>query len=214
MEFDYNSQRDHLVIPEYGRNVQRMVDFCCTLEDREERNKVALAIINVIGQLNPQIRDVDDFKHKLWDHLFIMSDFKLDVDSPYEVPKKETFEEKPAPMPYPKGTIKFGHYGKMVQELLAAAKEKEDGDEKDALLLLIVNLMKKHYLNWNRATVEDEVLLKDLEKLTNGELTLKDPSKIIATQNVVRVAPQKPRQQQNRKRQGGGQKHQNRRRRN
>lgn len=202
MEYDYNSQRPHLVIPEYGRNVQRMVDFCCTLEDKEERNKVAKAIINVIGQLNPQIRDVDDFKHKLWDHLFIMSDFKLDVDSPYDTPKRETFEEKPAPMPYPSGVIKFGHYGKIVQDLLEVAKAKEDGDEKDALILTIVNLMKKHYLTWNRDTVEDEVLIKDLDRLTNGELKLKDPSKIIATHNVAKPTVAKPRQQK--KRQGGG----------
>lgn len=209
--FDYNSQRDHLVIPEYGRNVQRMVDFCCTLEDREERNKVAKAIINVIGQLNPQIRDVEDFKHKLWDHLFIMSDFKLDVDSPYEVPKKETFEEKPSQLPYPTGGIKFGHYGKTVEDLLAAAQKMDEGEEKDALVLMTVNLMKKHYLMWNRGTVDDEVILKDLKKLTDNAIELKDPSKIASTQDLMRSIP-KQRPQNNRKRQGGGQK--NRRRRN
>lgn len=168
--FDYNTVRGHLNMPEYGRNVQKMVEYCMSIKDREERNKVAQAIIVVMGQLNPQLRDVEDFKHKLWTHLFVVSDFKLDVDSPYPIPSKEEFIEKPKRVSYPRKNIKFGHYGKTVELLIAKAVEYPDGEEKSALILAIANLMKRSYLTWNRDTVTDDVILQQLNELSAGKI--------------------------------------------
>ncbi len=175
---EYNSTRDHLIIPEYGRHIQKMVKYCAEIPDRDERNKVAHAIINVMGQLFPHLRDVEDYKHKLWDHLHIMSSFELDVDSPYPTPKPEQFTERPENVPYPKGDIKYGHYGKTVQDLIKAAGNMEPGEERQALILVTVNLMKRCYLNWNRDTVSDETILKHLHELSDGKLSLKDPTLI------------------------------------
>lgn len=173
-EFDYNTQRPLMRIPEYGRNVQKMVEYCMSIADRDERNKVANAIIIVMGALNPQLRDVEDFKHKLWSHLFIISDFQLDVDSPYPIPSREEFEEKPGRVTYPRKNIKYGHYGKTVELLIARAVEYEDGEEKNALIMAIANLMKRSYLTWNRDTVSDEVILKQLNELSGGKIKLEN----------------------------------------
>lgn len=171
---EYNSQREFLHMPEYGRNVQKMIEYCMTIADRDERNKTAQAIIGVMGQLNPHLRDVEDFKHKLWTHLFIISDFKLDVDSPYPKPSPETFSEKPERLTYPRKNIRFGHYGKTVEILIEKAKHLPEGDEKLALLMMIANLMKRSYLTWNRDSVTDEVILEHLEMLSDGQIKLKD----------------------------------------
>ncbi|MFZ5552603.1 MAG: DUF4290 domain-containing protein [Bacteroidota bacterium] len=168
--YDYNTVRGHLNMPEYGRNVQKMVEYCMSIADRDERNKVAQAIIVVMGQLNPQLRDVEDFKHKLWTHLFVISDFKLDVDSPYPKPSKEEFTEKPKRVSYPRKNIKFGHYGKTVELLIAKAVEYPDGEEKTALILAIANLMKRSYLTWNRDTVTDDVILQQLFEMSGGKI--------------------------------------------
>lgn len=173
-EFDYNTQRPLMRIPEYGRNVQKMVEYCMSFDDREERNKVANAIILVMGQLNPQLRDVEDFKHKLWTHLFVISDFKLDVDSPYPIPTREEFTEKPKRVAYPRKNIKYGHYGKTIELLIERAVEFEEGEEKEALILAIANLMKRSYLTWNRDTVTDEVIFKQLKELSGGKISLEN----------------------------------------
>lgn len=159
-------------IPEYGRNVQNMVDHCLSIEDREKRNRVARSIIDVIGNLNPHLRDVPDFKHKLWDHLFIMSDFKLDVDSPYPIPNAETFEEKPNKVHYPVKSRTFRHYGNVVKQMVKVALEMEDGPMREGLIIAIANQMKKSYLTWNKDTVEDAVIIKELNILANGKLPL------------------------------------------
>jgi len=159
-------------IPEYGRNVQNMVNHCLSIEDREKRNKVAQSIIDVIGNLNPHLRDVPDFKHKLWDHLFIMSDFKLDVDSPYPIPNAETFEEKPNKVRYPKKSRTFRHYGNVVKEMVKVALAMEEGPMKEGLIISIANQMKKAYLTWNKDTVDDAVILKELNILANGGLSV------------------------------------------
>jgi Domain of unknown function (DUF4290) len=169
---DYNTSLPHMIIPEYGRHIQTMIDHAVTIEDKEERNKIARAIITIMGQLNPHLRDVTDFKHKLWDHIFIMSDFKLDVDSPYPLPTRETFQTKPERVAYPSNKVRFKHYGRTVQDIITKAKEFEAGEEKDVLVEQIANLMKRSYLSWNRDTVEDEVILKQLNELSNGELKL------------------------------------------
>lgn len=182
---DYNTSLPKMVIPEYGRNIQKMIDFAITVQDRDERNKVAQAIINVMGQLNPHLRDVTDFKHKLWDHIFIISDFKLDVDSPYPKPTRETFQTKPKRVKYPSNDIRYKHYGKTVERIIEKAKEYPDGDEKNVLVEQIANLMKRSYLNWNRDSVNDEVILNQLQELSKGELKLADPSSLRSTQTFV-----------------------------
>lgn len=182
---DYNTSLPRLIIPEYGRNIQRMIEFAITVKDRKERNQVAQAIINVMGQLNPHLRDVTDFKHKLWDHLFIISDFKLDVDSPYPMPTPETFKTKPELLKYPSNDIRYKHYGKTVEKLIEKAKEYKEGQEKDVLVAQIANLMKRSYLTWNRDTVGDEVILNQLEELSKGKLKLADISMLRSTHNLA-----------------------------
>jgi hypothetical protein len=182
---DYNSGLPHLVLPEYGRNIQRMVEFAVSVKDRDERNKVAQAIIAVMGQLNPHLRDVTDFKHKLWDHIFIISDFKLEVDSPYPKPARETFITKPERVAYPSGKIKYKPYGKILEGIIKKAKEYPEGEEKTYLIEVIANLLKRSYLLWNRDSVNDEVILKHLEELSDGELKLLDASKLTNTNDIL-----------------------------
>ena len=182
---EYNTSLPKMIIPEYGRNIQKMIDFAMTVKDREERNKVARAIIDVMGQLNPHLRDVTDFKHKLWDHIFIISHFKLDVDSPYPKPTAETFQTKPDRVLYPSNDIRYKHYGKTVERIIAKGKEYPEGAEKDALVEQIANLMKRSYLTWNRDSVNDEVILKQLEELSKGQLKLADISLLRSTQTFV-----------------------------
>lgn len=169
---EYNTDRPQLKIPEYGRNVQNMVAYCHGIENREHRNKVARSIIDVMGNLNPHLRDVPDFKHKLWDHLFIMSNFEMDVDSPYPIPTPETFEEKPDLVPYPVKSARYRHYGGIVRKMIAYAVQLEEGDLKDGLKMAIANQMKKSYMLWNKDTVEDAVILKEMADISNGALTL------------------------------------------
>ncbi len=185
IEKDYNTRRPQMVIPEYGRNIQKMVEHAISIEDREERNKVAQSIINVMGQLNPHLRDIVDFKHKLWDHLFIISDFKLDVDSPYPYPDKEKIFEKPKPLEYPQSNIRFKHYGKSVEVFIAKAIEMQDGEEKTELIKTIANLMKKSYLTWNRESVDDDLIVSDLKLLSKGQLKLDDSFKLEQTNDIL-----------------------------
>lgn len=174
----YNTSREDLKIPEYGRNIKNMISHAISIEDRVERNKIAGAIISVMGQLNPHLRDVEDFTHKLWDHMFIIADFKLDVDSPYPLPDKNIIEEKPDLLTYSKDRIKYAYYGKSVMLFINEAIKKPEGEEKDALTLLIADHMKKSFLTWNKDYVDDDVIIAHLKELSKGQLTLKDPSKI------------------------------------
>ena len=176
MEYDleYNSDRVHLIIPEYGRHIQKLVDNCVAVEDREERNKMAKAIIDVMGNLQPHLRDVPDFKHKLWDQLFIMSKFELDADSPYPKPSKEELQAKPEPLAYPKSATKYRFYGNNIISMIDTAVKWEEGEMRDALYFTIANHMKKCFLNWNKDTVEDKVIFKHLKELSNGKIDLID----------------------------------------
>lgn len=169
---EYNTSRDHLIIPEYGRNVQRMVQHCQSIADRDQRNKVAQSIIDVIGNLNPHFRDVPDFKHKLWDHLFIMSNFQLDVDSPYPIPTPTTFESKPDKVVYPGKNDKLRHYGHIVRKMVAYAVQLEEGPLKEGLIVSIANQMKKSYLMWNKDTVDDDVIFAELRILSKGMINV------------------------------------------
>ncbi len=173
---EYNTQLPHLQIPEYGRNIQVMIDHCITIEDRDERNKCARAIIQIMGQLNPHLRDIADFTHKLWDHLFVISKFKLDVDSPYPRPNAETFTTKPLVVPYPASKIKYKHYGKTIERIIDVAKTYEEGDEKKELTRLIANHLKKSYVNWNKDSVTDDVIFKQFKEMTNNELVIDETS--------------------------------------
>ncbi|HBR52727.1 MAG TPA: DUF4290 domain-containing protein [Flavobacteriaceae bacterium] len=171
---EYNTERPHLIIPEYGRHIQKMVDQAVAEEDPEKRNKQAKSIIAVMGNLNPHLRDVPDFQHKLWDQLFIISDFKLDVDSPYEKPTPEELYAPPGPLAYPQNHPKYRFYGNNIKRMIDVANSWEDGDKKDGLILTIANHMKKCFLNWNKDTVEDDVIFNHLFELSGGKINLKN----------------------------------------
>lgn len=171
-ELEYNGERPHLIIPEYGRHIQKLIDHCINIKEIEERNKMAKAIVDVMGNLQPHLRDVPDFKHKLWDQLYIMSNFKLDVTFPYEKPEKEVLQAKPEPLPYPKSASKYRFYGNNIQTMIEAALTWEEGEQREALYFAIANHMKKCYLNWNKDTVDDIVIFKHLMDLSKGKIDL------------------------------------------
>lgn len=183
---EYNTTRGKLILPEYGRNVQNMIAHAMEISDRKERNRAAQAIIEVMGQLNPHLRDVDDFRHKLWTHLFVMSDFNLEVDSPYEIPKAESLQEKPKLMAYPKSKIRYGHYGKYTQEILESAKDITNEDERDYLKNSMANFMKKQFLSHNNDTVENHVIADQLRELSKGDLVLENPDELMNTNVLLR----------------------------
>jgi Domain of unknown function (DUF4290) len=191
--FDYNTQRPHLIIPEYGRHVQRMVEHCLGIEEREARTRSAHAIVQVIGRLNPQLRGSENMDRTLWDHLYIMSDFKLDVDGPFPKPTAEELETKPQNIPYPKNKIRFGHYGKLVERTVDACAALPEGPEKEAAMVQVANLMKKQFLAWNRDTVGDSVIAKDLAELSKGSLALDPEQALIGTEVLLQTQRQGPR---------------------
>ena len=179
-DIEYNSERPHLIIPEYGRHIQKLVDHCVALETQEERNTMAKAIVDVMGNLQPHLRDVPDFKHKLWDQLFIMSDFRLEADAPYEKPSKEELQGKPEPLAYPKSASKYRFYGNNIQTMIDTALSWEDGDMKEALVFTIANHMKKCFLNWNKDTVDDDVIFNHLFELSQGRIDIRDTEEKLA----------------------------------
>jgi hypothetical protein len=183
---EYNTTRGKLILPEYGRNVQNMIAHAMEITDRKERNRAAQAIIEVMGQLNPHLRDVDDFRHKLWTHLFVMSDFKLEVDSPYEIPKAESLQENPKLMAYPKSKIRYGHYGKYTQQILETAIEVDKKEEKEYLKITMANFMKKQFLSHNNDTVENHVIADQMKELSKGELVLDNPDELMNTNVLLR----------------------------
>jgi tRNA(Ser,Leu) C12 N-acetylase TAN1 len=184
---EYNTTRGPLILPEYGRNVQNMIAHAMEIENRTERNRAAQAIIEVMGQLNPHLRDVEDYRHKLWTHLFVMSNFELDVDSPYEKPKQEVLNEKPQRMVYPSSKIRYGHYGKYTQAILEAAKEVAIPQEKEYLKSTMANFMKKQFLAYNNDTVENHVIAQQLKELSKGELILENPDELVNTNTLLKT---------------------------
>lgn len=160
------------VLKEYGQNIQKIVDWILTIEDKEQRTRYAYICIELMRQLNPSIKDAQEHTEKLWDHLFIMSQFKLDVDSPYPMPDPSILGRKPLPVPYNQNNLRFKHYGKNIELLIEAAKQKTDPEEKEAAIVYIIRLMKKYYITWNKDTVEDEVILEHLHILSKGQLNL------------------------------------------
>ena len=202
MEYDYNSRRNKLILPEYGRNIQKMVDHIKTIEDREERNKAARTIIGVMGNLNPHLRDVNDFKHKLWDHLAVISNFELDIDSPYETPTPELLQEKPAKVDYNQKAIRYKHYGHSIVLMIEKAAEMEEGEEKSDLIKMIAYHMKKSYLTWNREAVDNQEIFDDLKTLSAGRIEVDPEMELPETKDILA----KQHHQQHRKKKGGGKK--------
>ena len=170
---EYNTQRKKMELPEYGRSVQNMVDHALTIEDRVERQRCANTIINIMGGMFPHLRDVPDFKHKLWDHLAIMSDFKLDIDYPFEIVKKEDLVVKPEKLEYPNGALRYRHYGRFLEGMIKKAIEVENEGEKKQLINLLAIQMKKDLNNWNKEGIEDQKIVDDLREYTNGVIDLK-----------------------------------------
>ena len=170
----YNTKRTQLIIPEFGRHVQLMINQILETQDREERNKMARAVIGIMGNMNPHLRDVPDFQHKLWDQLFIMSNFQLDVDSPFEKPQQEVLEQKPDRLAYPQRNPKYRFYGNNIKSMIDVAMNWEDGDLKNALVYNIANHMKKCFLNWNKDTVQDEVIFNHLLELSDNKLKVRE----------------------------------------
>jgi hypothetical protein len=169
---EYNAERPHLIIPEYGRHLQKLIDQAKVIADREERNKAAKYIIQVMGSLNPHLRDVPDFQHKLWDQLFIMSDFMMDVDSPYPIPTRDVINLKPERLAYPQKNPKYRFYGNNIKYMIEVANKWEEGEMKSALVKVIANHMKKSYLSWNKDTVTDVVIFEHLFELSEGTINL------------------------------------------
>ena len=171
---EYNTIREELIIPEYGRHIQKMINYASSRESKEERNKLANSIISVMGNLQPHLRDVPDFQHKLWDQLFIMSDFKLDADSPFEKPSKEVLNAKPEPLSYPQSFPKYRFYGNNIKIMIDEAVKWDDGEMKEALVLTIANHMKKCFLNWNKDSVKDQVIFDHLYELSETKIDIRD----------------------------------------
>ena len=183
---EYNTVREDLIIPEYGRNIQKMINYASSRKTKEERNKLANAIISVMGNLQPHLRDVADFQHKLWDQLFIMSEFKLDVDSPFNKPEKELLEEKPQKLNYPQNYPKYRFYGNNIKKMIDVANNWEDGELKEKLIYVIANHMKKCFLTWNKDTVDDKVIFQHLLELSDGKIQLNDKSKpLTESKNLI-----------------------------
>ena len=194
---NYNTSEKRLILPEYGRNIQHMVDHCLTIEDRDERNRCANAIINIMGNLFPHLRDVDDFKHILWDHLSIMADFKLYVDYPYDLVKVDNLHKQPPRLEYNNSKIAYRHYGVIVEQAIQKATEMEDSPEKDILVKMLANYMKRLYVTWNKDSVDDRKIFKDLEELSDGKIVLDESTcKLIEGKDI-----QQPRNQTNHKKQ-------------
>ena len=175
----YNTQKKKLIMPEYGRNIQNMVDHCVMLKDKDERRKCAYAVVDIMGSMFPHLRDVNDFKHILWDHLAIMSNLKLDIDYTYEVVRKEDLNTAPDKLNYSRPTMKFRHYGKLLEKMITIAADMEDGEKKNLLIAQLTTQMKKSYSQWNKE-VDDEKIIADLLELSGGKIQLDNESYSIA----------------------------------
>ncbi|MBO9153188.1 DUF4290 domain-containing protein [Chitinophaga sp. GCM10012297] len=167
---EYNTARNHLIMREYGRNVQRMIEYILTIKDRQHRQQQVMAVIELMGTLQPHLRNVEDFRHKLWDHLFLVSDFKLDVDSPYPIPTRETLRAKPDRLPYPKKYPRNRHFGKNLEMVIDKAVKEENPEMKEGFTQVIGNYMKLAYSNWHKESVHDDAIKGELAAITGGKL--------------------------------------------
>ena len=167
---EYNTTRNHLVMREYGRHIQKMVEYVRSIEDPAKRQRQAQAVIELMGFLNPHLRNVEDFRHKLWDHLFYISDFNLQVDSPYPIPQKETYKSKPEPLSYPKRHPKYSHLGKNLEMIINKALDEQDPEKRDGFANAIAYYMKLAYSNWHKELVHDDAIRSELDNITGGSL--------------------------------------------
>ncbi|MEO9100281.1 MAG: DUF4290 domain-containing protein [Ginsengibacter sp.] len=167
---EYNTTRNHLMIREYGRHIQKMAEYVLTIEDNDKRQRNAESLVELMGFLNPQLKNVEDFRHKLWDHLFLITDFKLQVDSPYPIPTRETLRPKPDPLPYPKRYPKYNHLGKNIEIVIDKALSEENAEKRQGFANSIAYYMKLTYSNWHRELVHDDNIQTELSSITDGEL--------------------------------------------
>jgi len=179
-------------LPEYGRNVQKMIEHIKSIKDPEERNQAARTIIQIMGNLNPNLREVTDFRHKLWDHLMIIADFDLNVDSPYPAPDQGKLTARPNKVPYHNGDVKYAHYGRIVPAMIEAAAQMNDGEEKDYLTGLILNQMKKDYLTWNKAQVADEIIIRDMIAISGDRLKVPENFRMPDVRDLLAPPKAKP----------------------
>lgn len=206
---EYNTGREQIVISEYGRNIQMMIRHLMDIENRRQRTEAAYFVVSVMAQMNQQVRETNDYNHKLWDHLHIIANYELDVDGPYPKPTPEMQKKRPDHVGYQKNNIRYGHYGQYIYDVVKKVKEMEDGPKKQAILVNIANQMKRDYLNWNRDTVNDLLILDDLYKISDGEITLPIDTKLTPTNEILGKVPQQQQpQQQQKKKKGGKQKNQ------
>ena len=183
---DYPTLEGKLIMPEYGRNIQQMIEHAMTIEDREERTRCVKTVINIMGNMFPYLRDVNDFKHKLWDHVAIMSDFKLDIDYPFEIVRPENLYTYPENIPYKNSRIRYMHYGRTIEEMIEIVSEYPEGEDKKELIRLIANQMKKCFLTWNKELVDNRKILDDLRELSKGKLDISDDYlKLVESRDVL-----------------------------
>ncbi len=169
---EYNTQREQLKITDYGRNVTKMIDYAKTIEDRIERTQMANLIIDTMALVNPKVKERTDYRHILWDHLMMMASYDLDVDCPYTINREETEEVKPRPLSYSDSKIRYRHYGRALEDMIRAVAEMPEGEEKSALSQQIAHTMKRQYLQWNRDSVDDDLIREQLNELSGGRITL------------------------------------------
>ena len=169
---EYNSQRPNIILKEYGRNVQKLVEYLRTIQDIEKRTEMASTLIELIKQLTPSIKDQPDNPQRLWDDLYIMADFTLDVNSPYPIPHPDVIFKKPMKMQYPRNDVRFKHYGKNIEKLVKEALKKDDPQEREEAIIYLGKLMKTFYGNWNKKTLDDSVILRDIQAMSGGALNM------------------------------------------
>jgi hypothetical protein len=182
---EYNTQRKKLVLPEYGRHIQKMIQYVANIKDRDKRNEQIMALVSIMGDLNPHLRDVNDFKHKLWDHVQIIADFNIDIDSPYPIPSRESFQEKPAIIPHKTTPVRIMHYGRNVQDMIDAIAARPANEDNDALVVTLGNFMKREYLIWNKDSVTDELIFRDIVALSKGRIRITPEMRLADIQNEV-----------------------------
>jgi len=213
-EMEYNTARELMKIPEYGRNIQKMIEYAKTLEDREERNKAANSIIKVMGQVNPALKGNEDLTHKIWDHMFIISGFDFDIDSPFPKPLKEDFEKGPDIIPYPDSEITFRHYGRIIESMIKKVCTEENEEERTKMGEALANVMKRAYLNWNRDSVEDRVIKKDLREMSGGLIVVPVEVELMHAKDLIDPALKQQNNNQNRGRNNKGRNNNNKRKKN
>lgn len=183
---DYNTTRNEIILPDYGRNIQKMVEHIVTIEDREERNRAAHTLVNIMYGMNSGSRENNvDLKQRIWSQLAIISQFSLDVDYPYEIPKPENHNDNPKTLDLPQGPIKFRHYGKTMENMVKKAMEMEDGEMKDVLIKTIANHMKKLYLIWNRESVGDDLIFSDMQEMAGMNIDFNENLKLKETRDIL-----------------------------